>query len=240
MSMKPLEILSYNIEFGRKFDDVVAWIEQEQMSPDIFCFQEFPEKRLSSFKDFLQKRGYEFAYTPAIELNGIDLGELTAHKTDTLELLAHKGMELGKYFWEKSRRRVKGERSALVTSYRYYDQFISLANVHLSNFSPHSMRYRQLDMVIKELKLHSDNAIIVGDFNYSSLFGVKRLFAFMDKYDYTIVGKRMITHRIFKHIPQQLDYVFQKGFIPQEINVLKVPHSDHLPLHMKLSLQNSV
>lgn len=238
--MKPLEILSYNIEFGRKFDDVVAWIESENLSPDIFCFQEFPEARIPFFKEFLQKRGYDYAFTPAIELNGIDLGELTAHKSSTLDLKAQKGMELGKYFWEKSRRRVKGERSALVTSYQYEGQYVALANVHLSNFSPHSMRYRQLDMVIKELQQHSEDAIIVGDFNYSSLFGVKRLFNFMSKYDYTIVGKRMITHKIFKRIPQQLDYVFQKGFIPEEINVLKVPHSDHLPLHMKLSLNTSI
>lgn len=234
--MKPLELLSYNIEFGKKFDDVITWITSAQLSPDVFCFQEFPETKIPFFKNFLSERGYHYAYTPAIALRGIQLGELTAHKTAALELRTSKGLMLGRYVWERGRRMIDGERSSLLTAYSYQNADFAIANVHLSNLSPHSMRFKQLAMVIGELKQLSENALIMGDFNYTSLFGVKRLIKFMQSYGYTCVGERMITHRLYNHIPQQLDYVFQKGFTPQGIEVLKVPHSDHLPLSMKLTM----
>jgi endonuclease/exonuclease/phosphatase (EEP) superfamily protein YafD len=234
--MKPLEILSYNIEFGKKFDDVVNWIARELLDPDIFCFQEFPEAKIPFFEKFLQERGYAFAYTPGIILRGIKIGELTAYKQTRLRFLESKDIALGNHLWERRHNAIKGQRSGLLTAYRYNEALFAVANVHLSVFSPHSMRYKQLRMVIEELERFSENALIIGDFNYTSLLGVKRLFRFMGEYDFVCVGERMITHKIFKRIPQQLDYVFQKGFAPQEISVLTVPHSDHLPLYMKLAV----
>lgn len=233
--MKSFETISYNIQFGKKFADVIGWIEQAELYPEVFCFQEFPEEKLSFFETFLAKRGYEFVYTPSIIIRGVKMGELTAHKRSDLELLGHKELLLGRYLWEKSHRAVKGQRSALLTSYRYKDEYFSVGNVHLSNFSPHSMRYKQLRKVIEELRFFSEDSLIIGDFNYTSLFGVKRLFKFMDTFGFSCIDKRLITHKIFNHIPQQLDYIFYKGFNPQEIAVHKVPHSDHLPLAVKLA-----
>lgn len=235
--MKTLEVLSYNIEFGRKFEDVVDWIRTAELSPDIFCFQEFPQERIPFFESFLYERGYGFVFTPSITLRGIPLGELTAHKLSQFRLVGHKELELGIYAWEKQRRVVKGQRSALITAYRYgEDAFFSVGNVHLSNFSPNAMRYKQLQMVIEEMRQFCEDGVIVGDFNYTSLLGVRKLFEFMDTFGFTCVGERMITHKLFKRIPQQLDYVFQKGLVPENIAVLKVPHSDHLPISVKFTL----
>ena len=236
--MKSLEILSYNIEFGKKLDDVTAWITQEKLLPDVFCFQEFPEDRISFFEKFLSQKGYAYTYARGIMLRGVQIGELTAHKKG-LRLLESKQLSLGNHLWERRYKDAKGQRSALVTAYRYEDTVFTVANIHLSMLSPHSMRYKQLQIVISELERFSENALIIGDFNYTSLLGVSRLFKFMTKYGFTCVGERLITHRIFKHIPQQLDYLFQKGFVPKHITVLKVPHSDHLPLYVKLAVQNA-
>lgn len=234
--MKELDILSYNIEFGKKFDDVVLWIEESELAPDIFCFQEFPEERVPFFKQFLHKRGYAYVYAPATTLFGVQVGQLTAYKKKRLALVNSITLDLGNHAWERRHKNVQGNRKALITFFKTNRKVFSVANVHLTVVSPHAMRYKQLQIVMEAL--HDDPApvAIMGDFNYTSLFGVTRLFKFMGNYGYTCVGERMITHKIFKHIPQQLDYVFQKGFVPQEISVLKVPHSDHLPLLMKLSL----
>jgi endonuclease/exonuclease/phosphatase (EEP) superfamily protein YafD len=58
----------------------------------------------------------------------------------------------------------------------------------------------------------------------------------MDEYGLSCVGERLITHKLFRHIPQQLDYVFQKGMHPKEIAVHKVAHSDHFPLAVTLTV----
>lgn len=237
MARNPLEIISYNIEVGKKLDDVVAWIAQTELYPEVFCFQEFPERRLSEFTSFMQKRGYELIYTPGVIIGKMQVGEVTAYKLSQIKLVKYKALALGNYFWERRHKRLRGERSALLTLFHYHGTLVAVANIHLSVLSPHSMRYKQLRIVLEELQQLSENTLIIGDFNYTSLLGVKRLFKFMDAYGLTCVGERMITHKIFKHIPQQLDYVFQKGLLPKEIAVHKVPHSDHFPLSVTLALQ---
>ncbi len=238
--LNQLEIISYNIEVGKKLDDVVSWITQADLHPDVFCFQEFPEKRLAYFEAFLQMRGYQYVYTPGVIIGKSQVGELTAYKKSKLQLVEHKELPLGNYFLERRYKKLRGQRSALLTSYKYRDSIFAVANIHLSVFSPHSMRYKQLSLVLESLGQLAEKSLVIGDFNYTSLFGVKKLFAFMETYGFSCAGERMITHKIFRRIPQQLDYVFHKNLFPNEVTVHKVPHSDHLPVSVLLKVKSAV
>ena len=131
-------------------------------------------------------------------------------------------------------RKRKIKRSAIITTFQKDDIEFDLANVHLTPLSFHGLRKRQLHQVIKNVKIK--RAIILGDFNYSSLLNSGGLITFMNKYNYEVAGEKLITNKYKYKISQQLDYIFYKNLKIENIKVLELPYSDHFPILADLDI----
>lgn len=231
-----LTILSYNIEYGKQYDQIVLWLKQDKVSPDIFCFQEFPEDKVADFKAFLREKGFSSTYISGQKIHDTQIGLLTAHRRKKLQLQSHKIVHLGNHAWERKLSFIKGDRVGLITNYRFNKTIFSLANIHLTVAGPNSMRYAQLKLITDALP-KDQASLIVGDYNHSSLFGVRNLHAYMKQFGYSTDEIRLVTHKIFGVLPQQLDYLFTKQLLITDLRALKVPYSDHFPLVAKLTIK---
>lgn len=230
-----IELISYNIHFGKTLGKIVSWIKKAERKPDIVCFQEFPETKLEEFKKTLEEISYSFVFAPSFSKKKITYGELTAFNTKMLKLKRSKIIELGESKLERAIYRHKSHKSSLITEFEQEGKTFAVANVHLVILALHGSRKKQLAATIDEIK-KSMPSLIVGDYNYSKVFGRKRgLLKFMHDYGYTMAGERAITHRIWK-IPQQIDYAFYKGLKLREAKVGRVKYSDHYPILVKFEV----
>lgn len=226
-----MEILSYNIHFGKKLEKTIDWIKKLSPQPDIICLQEFPLEKLNIIKKSFYKFGFNFS--PSMIKSKKIYGELTAHKKSLIRIMESLPVSLGMNRMERKICRLKGERSALVTKFMYKDQKITITNVQLTMLGLHHTRRKQIYRIIQNLP-DKESSLIVGDYNYSNLTGNKSLKKFMKKNSFQLVGTHITTHHLFK-IPQQLDYVFVKNCSVNSLRVEKIKFSDHLPIIFSLN-----
>ena len=52
----------------------------------------------------------------------------------------------------------------------------------------------------------------------------------MEKFDFSLGGKDLVTNKYKYKIPQQLDYVFYKNVKHEKTEVFDLPYSDHFPV----------
>jgi endonuclease/exonuclease/phosphatase family metal-dependent hydrolase len=223
-----ITILSYNIEYGRKLDEIISWINSLENLPQIICFQEFPEKELEDLKSrkFFKEQNLFFA--KGLSSKGEFFGELTIVDSSVIKLSETKYLDFGPDHVESVFKRKIIKRSAIITEFKYKGKEFSLANVHLTPVALHGKRRKQLSKVIQDSVI--ERSIIVGDFNYSSLFNKNGLITFMDKHGYILAGENLITNKYKYKIPQQLDYVFYKNLKHIKTQVFDLSFSDHFPV----------
>lgn len=226
--------LTYNVQYGKKIEEIYDWIIALEYKPNIICFQEFPQKEIRNIKKIkiFENTGLDFA--KSFEYENKQLGELTIFDQDKIKLLKSKKINLGNDFIETKLRKDPVTRSAILTEFEIGNLKITIANLHLTPVSLNNKRRNQLFRVIGKIK--NDKAIIAGDFNYPSIVGRKGLINFMEKHGYRLAGENLITHRYQYVIPQQLDYVFYKGLVISEAKVIPLPYSDHYPVIAKLKI----
>lgn len=236
-----LSVLAYNVAFGKKLDKIEKWL-LKQPDFDIMCFQEFPFSEDSQFLQTFKKCGYDYKFAPTSHLTKIFLrihgkhGELTLYKKSKLKLLGSHIIKLGPNFLEK-RFRVQGEKTSLLTVFKYGKQKLVITNSQLVCYAPNSRRINQIAKILKKVKTFGDGSefstVILGDFNYTSRFRQKKLIEFMAKNDLTNAYKAY-THK-YLFIPQQIDYVFYNNCEVKNVKIdRKIKYSDHSPVWFDL------
>lgn len=223
-----LTVLSYNVEYGKKLDDIYKWIKSLDSKPQIICFQEFPEDEVEKINKNKIFNNQSIFFAKGLSAKEKFYGELTVIDSDKLKLIESKYIDFGPDHLESLFKRKVIKRSAIIIEFKMHDNVYSLANIHLTPASLHSKRRKQLTKVIEESRV--PNSIIVGDFNYSSLLNKKGLITFMDKFGFLLAGENLITNKYKYKIPQQLDYVFYKNVKHLNTEVFDLPYSDHFPV----------
>jgi endonuclease/exonuclease/phosphatase family metal-dependent hydrolase len=232
-----ISVLAYNIHFGKKIDLIEKWLLKNPTKFDIMCLQEFPFCKDSPFLETLKKHGYDFKFAPSSFLtkprgNKNLYGELTVFKKSVLELLDSTTIKLGANFLEK-RFRVAGEKTSILTVFKYKNEKIVITNSQLVCYAFNSRRINQIAKIIKKVKALGDHSIfstvILGDFNYTSRIRQKKLIEFMENND-LINAYKSHTHKYF-FVKQQLDYVFYNGCTVKNVRIgKKIKFSDHSPV----------
>lgn len=223
-----LTILSYNIEYGRRLEEVYNWLNNLKVKPHIICFQEFPEEMVENLNKNKIFKNQSIFFAKGLSSNEKYYGELTIIDANKINLIESKYLDFGPDHLESIFKRKIIKRSAIIIEFEINKKNYSLANVHLTPVSFHGKRRKQLEIVIKETK--ADKAIIVGDFNYSSLLNKKGLITFMKNFDFHLAGENLITNKYKYKLSQQLDYVFYKNIVHKKTEVFDLNYSDHFPV----------
>lgn len=229
-----LEILSYNVQYGRDLERIIKWIKKAKNSPDIVCLQEFPLNRLDDLSLILRDTTYAFKFAPSFIRNKIRYGELTAFNSDKVRLVGTRIIDLGYSKLDNFIFRYKSFRSSLITDFVHKKRKFTVINVHLPWLGLQRKRKKHLKIIIERLN-NKMPTIIIGDYNYSSLFGTKGLVKFMRTHNFHMAGEKLITHKLWK-IPQQVDYAFYRDLKINTIKVEKVKYSDHYPILIELAV----
>src|SRR5579871_3824756 len=107
-----LSVLTYNIRFGKRLDEIMDWVASHKESFDIICFQEFPLAKLDIFLKLIANH-YDYQFSQNFIRKKKTFGELTVFNTEKLQLIDSKTVTLGPSRLERSK--VRGERSSLLT-----------------------------------------------------------------------------------------------------------------------------
>lgn len=235
-----VSILAYNIHYGKKLELIQNWLIDNPHF-DIICLQEFPFKKNSQFLDLLDKHGYKYAFAPSFTRKKTLYGELTLYNSKKIKLVNTKVVGLGTMilenrFIENRFRKNKGQRSSLLTHFKYKDKDFVLANSHLFCFALNSHRINQLNKILKNVTEIGDHkqfsTVILGDFNYTSIIRQKKLIDFMKKNNLSNAYK-ITTHKLF-FLKQQLDYVFYNNCSVKNVVIDKLKYSDHYPVQFNI------
>lgn len=229
-----MTVLSYNVEYGLKLTEIYKWIKTLDKKPQIICFQEFPEDELSNLDKNKIFPDQTICFTKGLTSKGKYFGELTIFDSSEIKLISNINLDFRFNGIENLYGRKKIKRSAIITTFKKENIEFSLANIHLTPFSLHGLRRKQLEEVIASIQ--KDKSIILGDFNYSSLLNRNGLISFMEKYFYKIAGEKLVTNKYKYKIPQQLDYIFYKNLKVNNVDVLNLPYSDHFPIIADLKI----
>ena len=232
-----LSVLAYNIHFGKKIDLIEKWLLKNPAKFDVICLQEFPFDKNSSFLTTLKKHGFDYKFAPSSFLTKPrgkknQFGELTVFKKSKLQLLDDTIIKLGANFLEK-RFRVQGQKTSLLTVFKYKNEKIVITNSQLVCYAFNSRRLNQIAKIIKKVKALGDHSafstVILGDFNYTSRIRQQKLIEFMESNE-LINAYKSHTHKYF-FVKQQLDYVFYNGCAVKNVKIgKKVKFSDHSPV----------
>jgi endonuclease/exonuclease/phosphatase family metal-dependent hydrolase len=233
-----ISVVSYNIFLGKKIEEIADWTASLKPIPNILCFQEFPEEKISYFLKKTDLNNYGFSFAKSLVKRGKVYGELTLYDLDKLKLWHSYNLTLGTSFMEKNFSLSGGERSALVTLLSFDKTKFVLVNIHLVMLALNAKRRKQTNKIFEyldTLDLNPETPIILlGDFNYTSIAGQKRLLELMKKKGFTNAFIYPTHQRLI--LIQQIDYVFYKNCEVFEVNISKQNLSDHFPILFKLRI----
>jgi endonuclease/exonuclease/phosphatase family metal-dependent hydrolase len=226
--MRHIQILTYNIQFGKHTDRIIDWVNR-QSKYDIFCFQEFPQDKIHESISVLGRLPYGYKFTASLKRRGKIYGQLTLYRKDRMTLRHTKIITLGINRLEKSIIKNTIPRSCLLTTFNIGKEILLVANIHLVALTINKYKYIQAEAVINALVRRVCPVVILGDFNLSSILGKKQLFYLMEKHAYTTDHARISTHRVgvFRH---QFDYIFGKHCTVVYKKIKSIRLSDHLPI----------
>ncbi len=233
-----LSLFSYNILRGKRLEQICDWYKSIETNYDLICFQEFPKHKISYFMKTLPKDQYDYLFSPGFTFSpGISVrehiyGQLTVYNKEKLTLNNHRIISLGASRVEKHLFQNHLERSALLTQFTYENQPFIVVNCHLTPLTLNRRRLNQLDLITDQIRA-TDKALIIGDFNYPSV-RQKGLISFMKEKKFENGATNIKTYKLF-FIKQQLDYIFSKDCIIEEISVEDIRFSDHFPLVAQFS-----
>ena len=234
-----LSCISYNIFKGENLTQIVQWLNSLSSPFDIICFQEFPIAEIDYLKNTLKPSNYNTAYATNFSSGKGVYGELTLILKKKAELLESNIVLMENSVVEQIIFKNKKERSSLITKVLHNNKMFLLANTQLSSYSLNGKRRQQLSKVIKALnsfEVRSNSPVIIlGDLNYSSLTKRDKLWDLVKQNNF-INGHMEKTHKLLSIIDHQLDYVLYKNCRVQNIEVLKIPFSDHYPMTFSLQI----
>jgi endonuclease/exonuclease/phosphatase family metal-dependent hydrolase len=246
-------ILNWNIERGKHLDDIKAQIRQ--LKPDLCIFQEVDlGARRTHGEDVAKELAQAFAMNYVFAPEFQELGQGTAeepayHGQALLTTLPVRSSRMIRFqhqsgFWKPRRllassvpllQRREGGRVALTAELDNGGKPLVVYNLHLESKGTGQLRLEQLEEVLDDAQRYPKETpvIIAGDFNsftnHSSLIPRLRQAGFRSAFG----DQRVRTHVV----AGALDWVFVRGAIECEHGqVLRVPGSDHFPIHVDVRL----
>jgi len=210
-----LRVLSYNIQFGRKWKILFPWLAK-QKNVDVFCLQEFPENKIDEFQNMFPH--YQFVFTPSLRVLKKTYGVLTLTRLKCTKKIH---IAIGK------------TNTVYATEFVYRHQHVLLVNLHLTFFSTNKQRYAQIKKILDSVISHRIPTVLIGDFNIPSFVVNNKLIAYMRDRKFETFEKRMVTHRLTR---VQLDYAFVKNGEIKNIAIERVSFSDHYPIKIEVTL----
>ena len=234
--------VAYNIHYGKKLELIQNWL-LDKKHLDIICLQEFPLKKSSEFLKLFEAKGYKYCFAPSFIRRKTQYGELTLYDSKKIKLLHCQAVELGSSlledrFIENRFRKTNGQKSSLLTLFKYKNKKLVLANSHLLAFALNSRRLNQLNKILSNVNKIGDHtkysSVILGDFNYTSIIRQKKLIDFMKLHEFKNAYKTH-THKLFI-LRQQLDYIFYNNCSVKGVRVDKIKYSDHYPVKFRIQL----
>lgn len=227
--------LTYNVHFGQKIDRITDWLSHISPPFDIICFQEFPFDYLENFLRSPFAKKYESSNALSFNHKKKAYGQITLINKQKMQLLQGETLFLGTSFLEEHMLDVRGGRSALLTKLRYKNTSFIVVNAHLVAYGSNRQRRAQITQIVKHTEDRYKNMpiVLLGDFNYSSLIGQKRLIEFMQAYKFKN-AYQLNTHKLLNIKDHQIDYLFSKYIHIEHIQVHNLPFSDHRPITFTL------
>lgn len=227
-------LLSYNILYGKNLLTILSWIKNLDKTPDIICFQEFPESLFTKTDNEMGGK-WNILFAPSLITKEGTYGELTLFKK-SLKLVNYINLELGESRLSNMVFRFKSKRSAFITDFSVKNKVFRIANIHLPWFARSRTRRTYLEKIIN-LQSTKTPTVIVGDYNQSNLLGRKHFARFMQRHNFTMAGTKTTTHRLWKILPQQMDYAFLRKVDEVGFEVKRVKHSDHFPIFLEFEVK---
>ncbi len=228
-----LRLVTYNIHFGKRLIDIIAWINK-QTDADIICLQEFPGVHLKTFYRSLL-RGWGHRFTASFIFRKKIYGLVTLFRQKKLRLVKTKTLLMGVHPMERSLLKNPMEKSCLVITFRAGRKTIAVANTHLVYLAANRSRYKQIRMITNHLTRHNHALLITGDFNLFSVKTNKKLISYMKRFGFRTTAQRLSTYRLAL-LKYQLDYVFVKRCTLTSLTSERVRFSDHYPVTAEVAL----
>lgn len=264
-----LIIATYNTHFCQEPKQLIKNICQMADSKGVvvFCLQEvvrYPNQEffITSLLKQLDKNWSAICHVGEDESwqgmgNCIIWNEEKLHiqKTEKILLPIHQGMALHESVFSTliAGESVIFQRRAIIGTFKFHQQCIQIANVHLDHIGGPTQRKKQLLYLLDELKSEIHDRIICGDFNtfdlrhtskesklLQAIFG--REYEDVSKesgwtadinrvnFDHAFPLFKMFIKQLRIHIQRKLDYVWVKGLKKVSLEKLDLPGSDHLPM----------
>ncbi|HNQ31370.1 MAG TPA: endonuclease/exonuclease/phosphatase family protein [Candidatus Woesebacteria bacterium] len=230
-----IRILSYNVRYGRKLSQILAWLQERYMQYDVICLQEYPQDKQKDIRGHFASH-YQHVFSHGFSTKKGSFGQVTLYDTIRLKTHGSRVLTLGKNAIEDIVHGIKGERTALITKLKNGEGSLSLINTHLACLAGNGARRKQLKMILDELKHDKAHAasgqVVVGDFNYTSLLRQRSLLSFMTDHHFINAYKKS-THRLF-FVKHQLDYAFYRQCAIRNVMVERLKYSDHYPVSFEV------
>ena len=230
-----IRVLSYNIRYGKKLNDIFAWLAPLYKEYDVICLQEYPQSKQSLLAKHFDRQ-YQFVFSHGFTTKKDTFGQVTLYDSSRLRSDNSTVVQLGKNSVEDVVHRNKGQRTALITKLVNGEGGILLVNTHLACLAVNGERRKQLQLIVDHLHTIHDQKtqakVILGDFNYTSLLRQRSLAKFMTKNNFENAYKKS-THKML-FIKHQLDYAFYNNCHIRNVEVEKVRFSDHYPVKFEI------
>lgn len=230
-----IRVLSYNIRYGKKLSDILAWLQPQYKQYDVICLQEYPQSKRHLLEKHFEPQ-YQYVFSHGFTTKKDSFGQVTLFDTSRLKTEHSTTVQLGSNVLEDAIHRHKGERTALITKLINGEGGLLLVNTHLACLAINRQRRNQLQLIVDHLHSINDHKtqakIILGDFNYTSLMRQRSLVRFMTKNNFVSAYKES-THKLlfFKH---QLDYAFYNNCKIHNVEVERIRFSDHYPVKFEV------
>lgn len=233
-----ISVLSYNILFGKRLEEIILWLNSLPTPFDTICFQEFPYSQRHLLKGLENNASYKDSFALSFKRKDESYGLMTLINTKKIAIQKEKIVHIGTSAIEKAMG-FTGGRNVLITHGTYNGTPVVLINAHLVAFSTNRHRRNQLTQVVteleKDLQGQKTPVVLMGDLNYSSLLWKQRLHELMDQHGFANAYEHN-THRLLFFKNQQLDYVFYRHAKIGDIKIYNLPYSDHQPITFTVSL----
>lgn len=216
----------YNIQYGKRLSQITTWVVSNSLSFDILCLQEFPYDQINKFIQSLKPHIFEYRIALGFIKDSRQYGQITLYNTKRIKFLKDTIITLSyKSFWEEKYGN-KGNRSALITIFTYKTKRFTVINTHLLCLVSNSIRRKQIEEIVESIETDEEcPTILLGDFNYTSLFKQKKFLQFMTSFSFKN-AHTFSTNKLF-FIKHQIDYVFYKNCQISDIRVRDIKYSDH-------------
>lgn len=243
--MSTASILTYNLLFGRAFNELVSLVKQHK--PDIICIQEFEAKDESIM--LLEELGYTLAdYSHSFFKYFKFYGVANFYKATELEHKAGEAINLARSFYESILfvLRLGRCRRSVIHSYfatRTSKKTLSIYNVHLTPFlfyGTNRVREKQIEATMEHVEENSKApTVVIGDFNYP--YRRKNLETLFERYDFREATNNLLftfesVYFWLLRIKLKTDYILYKNTKHISTQRINKSQSDHFPILAQFEL----